>query len=104
MSWCCLHRNSKAQYLCISIKIACGKHFSVILESWFKSKKYSKTFLPESKHTCMPLFCFSGQQWSDESKVGKLVDGHTDFEGNGIFSKLLLDVSLFCKCLMICLN
>ena len=35
-----------------------------------------------------------GQQWTDDNKVGKLVDGHTDFEGNGVFSKLLLDVSL----------
>lgn len=34
---------------------------------------------------------FKGQQWTEESKVGKLSDGPPDFEGNGIFSKLLLD-------------
>ena len=36
----------------------------------------------------------AGQQWSEDNKVGQLVDGHADFEGNGVFSKLLLDVSL----------
>lgn len=36
---------------------------------------------------------FTGQQWTEENKVGKLSDGPPDFEGNGIFSKLLLDVS-----------
>lgn len=34
---------------------------------------------------------FKGQQWTEENKVGKLSDGPPDFEGNGIFSKLLLD-------------
>ena len=38
-------------------------------------------------------FFFKGQQWTEENKVGKLSDGPPDFEGNGIFSKLLLDVS-----------
>ena len=39
---------------------------------------------------------FSGQQWTEDSQVGRLADGNGDFEGNGIFSKLLLDVSPFC--------
>lgn len=34
---------------------------------------------------------FKGQQWAEESQVGKLTDGHAEFEGNGVFSKLLLD-------------
>lgn len=34
---------------------------------------------------------FKGQQWTEENKVGTLSDGPPDFEGNGIFSKLLLD-------------
>lgn len=34
---------------------------------------------------------FKGQQWTEENQVGKLTDGHGEFEGNGVFSKLLLD-------------
>ena len=44
-----------------------------------------------SKH----MMSFSGQQWTEDSQVGRLADGNGDFEGNGIFSKLLLDVSPF---------
>lgn len=60
---------------------------------------YSKQFT-QFKHviyqTFISLYYFLGQQWSDDNPVGKLADGHTDFEGNGVFSKLLLDVSLGC--------
>lgn len=34
---------------------------------------------------------FKGQQWTEDNQVGKLADGYADFEGNGVFSKLLLD-------------
>jgi len=46
----------------------------------------------KSKH----MMSFSGQQWTEDSQVGRLADGNGDFEGNGIFSKLLLDVSPVC--------
>lgn len=40
------------------------------------------------------LFSIVGQQWTEDNQVGKVVDGNADFEGNGVFSKLLLDVSV----------
>lgn len=40
------------------------------------------------------LFAIVGQQWTEDNQVGKVVDGKADFEGNGVFSKLLLDVSV----------
>ena len=40
------------------------------------------------------LFTIVGQQWTEDNQVGKVVDGKVDFEGNGVFSKLLLDVSV----------
>ena len=44
--------------------------------------------------TPVNLFSIVGQQWTEDNQVGKVVDGTADFEGNGVFSKLLLDVSV----------
>jgi len=67
--------------------------FCVILEASFKPHDCSVNMVRnKSKY----MMSFSGQQWTEDSQVGRLADGNGDFEGNGIFSKLLLDVSPFC--------
>lgn len=83
--------------------------WSGLLFSIFEQKKiaYSQAFLCDIgsflPHDCAlnmvwnrSKMLFSGQQWTEDSQVGRLADGNGDFEGNGIFSKLLLDVSSFC--------
>lgn len=66
--------------------------FPAILVASFKPHD---CFTNMPRHKTKHLFSFSGQQWSEENQVGRLPDRNGDFEGNGIFSKLLLDVSLF---------
>lgn len=84
--------NGLTQYLWTRKNILFSSIFSCYIGRFLLTARLFSKHGKKQKETRLS---FAGQQWSEDNQVGRLADGNGDFEGNGIFSKLLLDVSSF---------